>query len=342
MGFFKEIEKVDLGHVPVENIFINDFMPTANGTFVKVYLLGFKFANDSMDVSNKTIAKHLNIPLQDVIDAWNFWEEKNVIKIHPKEKGEDSSDFDIEFVSLRQLFISHNFSENKTQSKPKDKYIRNVDVLTEMQKNEDIRKMFYELQDIFRRELQPPEKLKVLNWIERYNLDLKVVIQAFKFSVEKKKKKNLNYIGAILRNWHDEGIITFKDLEDHFNKNTELYRFYKRVYKTLGYSNSLISAGDKEIMNKWVKQYKLDQDLIIETLIEASKKTSNINMNYMDVFITKIYEENLDDPKAINKQSKSKKKNTSSNKFHNFDAGESDYTDEELDKVFGTNPWNKE
>ena len=45
--FLLENNKYDLGETSIENIFINDFMPGANGEFVKVYLLGYKFAKEN-------------------------------------------------------------------------------------------------------------------------------------------------------------------------------------------------------------------------------------------------------------------------------------------------------
>jgi DnaD/phage-associated family protein len=281
MGFFKQVVNLDLGEIAIENIFINDFMPMANGTFVKVYLIGYKYATDATEVSNNTIAKHLNVSIEDVINAWNFWEEKGIIKIHENDLENNPSDFDIEFFSLRQRVSNE------------QRYTRNQDVLLAMEDNEGIRKMFRELNEIVHRELQPPEKLKVLNIIERYNMDPKVITQAFKYSVEKKSNKNINYISAILRNWYDDGIVTFRDLEEHFNKNTERYQFYKKVYLTLGYSNNLVSAGDKEVIDKWLDTYHLDEALIVDILKEASKKTSNININYVDSFVTSAVLKNL-------------------------------------------------
>src|SRR6056297_191178 len=129
MGFFKQVVNLDLGEIAIENIFINDFMPMANGTFVKVYLIGYKYATDSMEVSNNTIAKHLNISNEDVVNAWKFWEEKGIIKIHENNLENDPSDFDVEFFSLRQLYIENNFSTKKPRVSSEQRYTRNQDVL---------------------------------------------------------------------------------------------------------------------------------------------------------------------------------------------------------------------
>ena len=72
VSFIKGSTSIDLGDTPVENIFIDIFMPMANGTFVQVYLLGYKYAlnrEPNMSVDNMSIARHLNIPLSDVLAA---------------------------------------------------------------------------------------------------------------------------------------------------------------------------------------------------------------------------------------------------------------------------------
>ena len=78
--FFKEVNEIDLGETTIANIFIDIFMPMANGLYVKVYLLGYRQAcdpNSNPKFDNNSIAKNLNIPLSDVIDAWKFWQNKN-------------------------------------------------------------------------------------------------------------------------------------------------------------------------------------------------------------------------------------------------------------------------
>ena len=65
--FFKEVNEIDLGQTTIDNIFIDIFMPMANGLYVNVYLLGYRYACDlssSPKFNNTTIARNLNIPYQ--------------------------------------------------------------------------------------------------------------------------------------------------------------------------------------------------------------------------------------------------------------------------------------
>ncbi|MDF5581231.1 hypothetical protein P3730_25470, partial [Vibrio parahaemolyticus] len=109
MDFTLETTDMDLGDTPIENIFLNDFMPMANGTYVKVYLLGYKYAHDkdlNIEVNNQTIAKHLDIPLEDVLRAWDFWESKGIVK-----KEGEGVNYKVTFLNLKQLYIKNNFNK---------------------------------------------------------------------------------------------------------------------------------------------------------------------------------------------------------------------------------------
>jgi len=103
--FFKEVNEVDLGETTIANIFIDIFMPMADGLYVKVYLLAYRIVcdrNNSLKYDNNSIARDLNIPLSDVISAWKFWEGKGLIKMH-KNEGSNDFDYSIEFLDLEKL-----------------------------------------------------------------------------------------------------------------------------------------------------------------------------------------------------------------------------------------------
>ena len=60
-------------------------MPMANGLYVQVYLMGYRQACDpkaNPNFNNVSLAKNLGVPLSDVINAWKYWEQKNIVKMH--------------------------------------------------------------------------------------------------------------------------------------------------------------------------------------------------------------------------------------------------------------------
>lgn len=80
MGFI--IENVTSSYTSISNTFIEEYMPYANGEYVKVYIYLMKCANDSdFSASICTIADVLDIMEKDVIRAFKYWEKAGLLKL---------------------------------------------------------------------------------------------------------------------------------------------------------------------------------------------------------------------------------------------------------------------
>ena len=83
MRFKIEQEKQDLGETSIENIFLNQYLQLAEGNYLKVYLFAYQNAKNihgQKNVSDEEIAEALNIPLEDVKAAWNYWMSEGIMK----------------------------------------------------------------------------------------------------------------------------------------------------------------------------------------------------------------------------------------------------------------------
>lgn len=350
MSFIKRTTDIDFGQTPIENIFINDFMPMANGTYVKVYLLGYKYANDrdeNLIVDNKTIAKHLDIPLEDVLRAWEFWEQKGIIKRIPK-NNDDSNDYIVEFLSLRQLYIDNNYKPaalSKTENSLSSRiYTCSSEDLIEANKIPEIKNMFYEIDQIMRRQLAPNERITVLDWIYNFNMDPDIIVKAFEYSVDKKNIKNIRYVGGIIRNWYDNKIIDMEKLEEYLEKTDKKFVYYHKIFKALGFNFRTPSEAEKEVMDIWINDWNFSLEMILKAC-ENSKKTSNPSINYINSILHAWKKDGITSPEDVDKRNQetkeskeknlNKSKKTKSNKFQNFKQRFDKYTNEELEKILG-------
>ena len=347
MNFTIETTDMDLGDTPIENIFINDFMPMANGTYVKVYLLGHKYAHDkdaSIEVDNNTISKHLDIPLIDVLNAWDFWEGKGIIE---KLLSDENNKFDykVKFLSLKQLYIKNNYKaidigeDAITQS-----YNCSVEDLVDAYRIPVINEMFNSIDYIMRRQLVPNEKKKVLEWIHTYNMNPDIIEKAFFYAVEKKGKRNVNYVGGIIRNWYDKGITNVEALQEHLKANDDKYYRYERVIKYLGYGKRLPTEGEMKVIDKWFEEYDFSMELVLKGC-ENSKKTSNPSINYIDGILTSWHHKGIKTIEEINEKDKPPEKKgykgtkfdgrvkANKTRFHNFEQRTSNYTAEQLEDI---------
>lgn len=277
--FFKEINEIDLGETPIDNIFIDIFMPMANGTYVKVYLLAYKYAFDASkaEVSNHTLAKNLNIPLSDVLSTWDFWADKKIIKKHFKEENEQW-DYSVEFLNLKKLYIENII---KTNEPKKEKTTPNE--LISVTQNPNISKLFNYINEIISRPLVPNEKIQILDIMDRYNMGPDMIKSAYAYSKQKRGIKSIKYVEGIIRNWYDNKIYTLEDLEQYFAKNTERFGLYKNVFKELGFYREP-TMEERRIMDRWLDEFKFSNDLIAFAC-SKSKNTSNPSISYIDAIL---------------------------------------------------------
>lgn len=351
MAFKIAKDSIDFGTTAIENIFINDFMPMANGTDVKVYLLGFKYASqladvseDAVDMNNSILARHLSIPAEDVLRAWDFWEKKGIIKKHLRSQA--IGDYDVEFLSLRQLYIDNNYSRPTQTSASVG-----VDELIESTKSPELSQMFYDIDQLMRRQLTPKERQEILSWVYDMHFSPEMVLKAFLYAVESKGVKHLNYTRSILTHWYDQGIISSEAADEHLALDSKAYSAYRQIYKTLGFQNRTVNAGDKEIMDHWLNELGLDIDYLVEVVKERATRTSNVNMKYLDAAIKELFQRGIrtisafkEDIKArdIQKEEQKKQKTqgqsstpkvSANNRFHQFEQSKTQYSNDELEKL---------
>ena len=71
MNFTKEkVKDFYLLSTEVENIFINEYMPSAPGEYVKVFLYGLLYSQNQADMTMQQFARQLQLTEKQVEDAW--------------------------------------------------------------------------------------------------------------------------------------------------------------------------------------------------------------------------------------------------------------------------------
>ena len=67
----------------IDNIFIDNFLPSAPDLCVKVYLYGLYLATNDIEIDNtfEAFAKKLNISELDLESAFRYWEEQGLVQV---------------------------------------------------------------------------------------------------------------------------------------------------------------------------------------------------------------------------------------------------------------------
>lgn len=336
MTYTRQTTEVDFGSTSIENIFINDFMPGAPGTYVKVYLMGYKIACDgdmARKASNKMLARHLSLPIDDVLRAWAFWEEKGIVRRIDANK-EDRTDFEVEFLSLRQLFLDNNYrplsvGKRKAPSKKAPAALK---------EDGETARMFETIEETIGRPLGVNEAVQISEYMEAYAMKPAMVLEAYALASQKRGIHATKYIGGILKNWYDKGILTPQALADHQAEQSALQVHYQSIFSALGFAGRNPSKAEKEAMDQWL----LDWGFPIEMVLKACENTvyaARPSIRYIHSILAAWKKEGVRTLEDLEKADRKKPPKAATgrpkpaNRFHNYKERSLDYTDKELKEL---------
>lgn len=325
--FFKEINKKDSGDTIISNVFIDIFMPMANGLYVQVYLMGYRQACDpkaNPNFDNISLAKNLGVPLSDVINAWKYWEQRKIVKMH-KNGVDDDFDFSIEFIDLRNYY-NNNIDNHVVQS--------DTDKLLEARENPSIIRMFNSINKIIGRPLAPNENIKILELINEYNLTPDLVVYAYEYSKEQKNgnPKPFNYVESVLRSWYDANIISVEDAKSSFIVRKDRYSIYRSVLNQLGFSNRQPTESEKQIIDTWVDEYNFSQELI-SYACSKSITTPNPSISYINGIIENWHSKDISTIEDAKKEEEEFKSNKQKEISPKIETKNYNYTRDRAPKV---------
>ena len=104
----------------VENLFINEYLPSAPGDYVRVYIFALMAAQNLEEIDNSKFAKLLGMTETEVDNAWNYWARRGVVRLI---NTEDGSDYGIEFISLIDRIYSNSSIEAKSYEAEKEEVV---------------------------------------------------------------------------------------------------------------------------------------------------------------------------------------------------------------------------
>ena len=197
MNFFsRKVRDVYLENTSVENMFLMDYMPDAEEDFVKVYLTGLMSAGDE-NASNSRIASHLNIEEERVLQAWNHWEKRGVIKKHYPDPS-DRFHYAVEFLSLKEKLYAPDQQEAGSLPDTRESKLQ----------DDDLRDLYRNIESITGRPMEGREPETILSWLDDDGLSPEYIAFVYRFCMEQRGKTDFRYIAAVLRNWTADGVKT--------------------------------------------------------------------------------------------------------------------------------------
>ena len=329
----------------VPNAFIDLYMPSANGAYVKVYLYLLRcFSTNDCDLSISSIADHLDNTEKDIIRALNYWEKQKLIKIVKNEANEITT---IHLITLWEKdtdLDTSNIIDNSTNSiskdsdsaineiavsihtvdKPATRQKYSTEKITELTNNDEIKYAMHIVEIYLDRPLKPMDIQLILYLYEELHFSSELIMYLYEYCVSR-NKKNPSYIEAVALTWAQEGI----DTEEKAREATVIYNeHFNNVNKAFGL-NRAPGQIERQYITKWVEVFSFTDDIITEACNRTLLRTQKPDFKYADKILETWFKKGVKNKADIAKldeefsKGKSKSKVTpiakqSSNRFNQF------------------------
>jgi len=276
----------------VENLFIGEYMLSAPGDYVKVYLLALMFARLGEPVDSLMLAKQLSCSADTVDKAWDYWASIGVARKLPKENTEG---YLVEILNMKEAIFGH-CAMNAAVSAPALPRI--------IMDNEELSGLYDEIQKTAGRLLEAREPELVASWISEFGIAPDVILKGYKYCAQKGRSTRPRYVEKILLDWRERGLTSASAVDEFLAETDKQYELFKRVFREMGFRRNP-TEPEKTIMNKWFS----DMNFSLDKVLEACRKTSGVpnpSINYLDSILTSWYREAHSDASEIEENAYSK------------------------------------
>lgn len=303
----------------VSDIFIDQYMPKANGEFVKVYLYLLRATGSGAGIATiSEIADHFSNTEADIIRALNYWASEGILQLR---SGADGQIMGINLCSLSvsgmqaaqsniQSAVADNAAQNNLQNSVVNNAAQNIstadirmqDSVVEKLKSQTTDKHAssqkeYTLDEIkeFRKNPDISELFFIIETYLKHTLsstDTNMVLywlDELHFSTDlveylveyciTKGHSSLRYMNKVALGWADAGIKTVDQAKDDAAAHSQIYY---SVIKALGITGRNLVDSEVSLINKWVGEYGFDIELVKAACSKTISAIQKPSFEYTD------------------------------------------------------------
>lgn len=298
----------------VSDIFIDQYMPKANGEFVKVYLYLLRATGSGAGIATiSEIADHFSNTEADIIRALNYWASEGILQV---QTGADGQIIGINLCSLSvsgmqatqsniQSAVADNAAQNnlqnistadirmqdsvveKLKSQTPDKPASSqkeytLDEIKEFRKNPDISELFFIIETYLKHTLSSSDTNMVLYWLDELHFSTDLVEYLVEYCITK-GHSSLRYMNKVALGWADAGIKTVDQAKDDAAAHSQIYY---SVMKALGITGRNLVDSEVSLINKWVGEYGFDMELVKAACSKTILAIQKPSFEYTDSILT--------------------------------------------------------
>ncbi|MBF1299910.1 DnaD domain protein [Parvimonas sp. D2] len=232
ISFKKSI--IQPGVTPIDNMFLDNYLPIVDEISLKVYLFLYKrlFGSYKSELSIKCIAEELRFSEVQVMNSLKYWKNNQLLDYTLDKKGNVEK---IEFVNNFALYAGGVYDDNVEKEKEKPMI--------------DNKEYFNKIEKLTGLSLKPHEITEIISHIEETGHGMDLVYKAYEYANSMGKSMSVKYVIGILRAWkRDNNISTVEDLK-YFLENKDknkIKRYSKNTKKYIEKEDILTEEEKRE------------------------------------------------------------------------------------------------
>ncbi len=268
MAFCKfSIDMMANNTTAVDNIFINNYLPYADSTAVKVYLYGLYKCQDSNAPDNtlQHFSKELHLSEEEVEKAFTYWQEQGLVQVL------NVIPFEVRFLPLSDVI-------NNTKKYNKAKYA-NFNV---------------QAQEILGgRMITPNEYREYYDIIERLHMEKEGLLLTLDYCVKAKGDNvGYNYITTVAKSWVSQGLTTGQQIKDKILEIDTLNSGMGELVKSLGIKRPF-TLDEYELYKKWVVLQGFEEEVVKFVAKKMKGKSNAFVFEAMDKQLDRYFAQKL-------------------------------------------------
>lgn len=321
----------------VSNVFLDEYMPKANGEFIKIYLYLLRLTgsmvndNPDEDLSISNIADKLHMLETDVNRALYYWAEQSILSLSSDSSGNITG---IRFETLKRnrYFvksvskngkISHfetseqlNSSTNILASASGDsapipvpessgmiipaKKKYSSKEIASYSGDERFEQLTFLAQTYLGTTLNPADINTIIYMLDGLKLDVDFIIYIMEKCISE-GHKSFSYIEKTAISYAEKEIYTIEEakLNEKIRKD-----IYQNIYKIFGLTYKAPVKNEVLYISKWTDKYGFSDDIILEACSRTMEHTHHASFRYADSILTNWFKNNANCLEEIEKLDK--------------------------------------
>ncbi len=290
----------------ISNIFIDRYMPQANGSYVKVYLYLLRLVGDpSYNGTLSSVADRLEETEKDIERALKYWEKLGLLRLTRDQSqaitniaflplDKDGDALEKETASCREDSAdmpasaceeAHTATQKPVETTAQGRFEKpdySDAQITAITSLDEVKWLMARLEQTLGRLLKPADLQTLLFLYESIGFPAELIAYLYEYCASKNKKAS-SYIEAVGIAWAQSGVDTIEKAETE----TATYRqSYSVVNRAFGLNRAPGSIEMKYI-HRWTETFGFDNAIIEEACNRTMLSASKPDFKYADKILTR-------------------------------------------------------